>query len=39
MMEMAPGYLTDWLVRDPDLKSLHGHPEWVRLFGESPAES
>jgi TolB-like protein/Flp pilus assembly protein TadD len=37
MMTVAPGFLTDWIRRDPDLVSLHGRPEWKQLFGEEPA--
>ena len=29
-----PSYLSDWPRRDPDLESLHGHPEFIRLFGK-----
>jgi non-specific serine/threonine protein kinase len=28
-----PSYAADWPRRDPDLASLHGHPEFRRLFG------
>ena len=27
MAGMVPGYLTDWVRRDPDFASLRGHPE------------
>jgi len=30
-----PSYLVDWPSKDPDLQSLHGHPEFERLFGAS----
>jgi len=33
MADLVPNYLTDWVSRDPDLASLRGHPEFVRLFG------
>jgi len=33
MVGMVPNYLNDWVSRDPDLASLHGHPEFVRMFG------
>jgi TolB-like protein/thioredoxin-like negative regulator of GroEL len=29
-----PNYLSDWPRRDPDLESLHDHPEFIRLFGK-----
>jgi hypothetical protein len=29
-----PSYLSDWPRRDPDLESLHDHPEFIRLFGK-----
>jgi TolB-like protein/tRNA A-37 threonylcarbamoyl transferase component Bud32/thioredoxin-like negative regulator of GroEL len=28
-----PSYLADWPRHDPDLVSLHDHPEFIRLFG------
>ena len=28
-----PTYLSDWPRRDPDLASLHDHPEFIRMFG------
>jgi len=31
-----PSYLSDWPRHDPDLVSLHAHPEFVRLFGSPP---
>ena len=37
MVSMVPSYLTDWVRRDPDLASLRTHPEFVRMFGESPS--
>ena len=33
MVKLAPYHLTDWLRQDPDLSSLHGHPEFVSMFG------
>lgn len=30
-----PEYLTDWPRRDPDLVSLHDHPEFIRMFGKA----
>jgi len=30
-----PSYLADWPRRDPDLASLHDHPEFIRLFGKA----
>jgi adenylate cyclase len=35
MVELVPSYLTDWIRRDPDFASLRGHPEFIRMFGES----
>jgi non-specific serine/threonine protein kinase len=32
-----PSHLSDWPTRDPDLESLHGHPEFKRLFGPTSA--
>ncbi len=32
-----PTYLSDWPRRDPDLVSLHDHPEFIRLFGKAEA--
>jgi TolB-like protein len=34
-VERVPNYLTDWVRKDPDLASLRGRPDFVRLFGES----
>jgi tetratricopeptide (TPR) repeat protein len=31
----VPTYVADWPRRDPDLASLHDHPEFVRLFGKA----
>jgi adenylate cyclase len=31
----VPSYVADWPKRDPDLASLHGHPEFIRLFGKA----
>ncbi|HEY6867083.1 MAG TPA: tetratricopeptide repeat protein, partial [Candidatus Eisenbacteria bacterium] len=31
----VPSYVADWPKRDPDLKSLHDHPEFIRLFGKA----
>jgi TolB-like protein/Tfp pilus assembly protein PilF len=33
----VPSYLSDWPRRDPDLASLHDHPEFIRLFGKAEA--
>jgi TolB-like protein/thioredoxin-like negative regulator of GroEL len=30
-----PTYLTDWPRNDPDLASLHDHPEFIRMFGKA----
>jgi hypothetical protein len=30
-----PTYVSDWPRRDPDLESLHDHPEFIRLFGKA----
>lgn len=30
-----PTYVADWPKVDPDLASLHGHPEFVRMFGRT----
>jgi TolB-like protein/Flp pilus assembly protein TadD len=32
-----PGYLSDWPRRDPDLETLHDHPEFIRMFGKIEA--
>jgi hypothetical protein len=37
-MTRIPNYLKDWPRHDPDLVSLHGHPEFVRLFGAMPTD-
>src|SRR4029078_3380903 len=34
-LRLTPDHPTDWMRRDPDLLSLHGHPEFVRLLGEN----
>ena len=34
-----PRYLGDWPRNDPDLVSLHEHPEFVRMFGGSSRPS
>jgi len=39
MARRLPNYLADWPRRDPDLASLHGHPEFVRMFGTPPSQS
>ncbi len=31
----VPTYVADWPRRDPDLVSLHEHPEFIRLFGKA----
>jgi len=31
----VPSYLSDWPRRDPDLASLHDHPEFIRMFGKA----
>jgi hypothetical protein len=31
----VPGYLSDWPRYDPDLESLHDHPEFIRMFGKA----
>jgi adenylate cyclase len=31
----VPSYVADWPKRDPDLESLHDHPEFIRLFGKA----
>jgi predicted Zn-dependent protease len=31
----VPSYVADWPRRDPDLASLHDHPEFIRLFGRA----
>jgi adenylate cyclase len=35
--QMLPNYLSDWPRHDPDLASLHGHPEFIRMFGSGPS--
>ncbi|HEY2954559.1 MAG TPA: protein kinase [Candidatus Eisenbacteria bacterium] len=30
-----PTYISDWPRRDPDLASLHDHPEFIRMFGKA----
>jgi TolB-like protein/thioredoxin-like negative regulator of GroEL len=30
-----PSYVTDWPKFDPDLASLHDHPEFIRMFGKA----
>jgi adenylate cyclase len=30
-----PSYIADWPRRDPDLASLHDHPEFIRMFGKA----
>jgi predicted Zn-dependent protease len=30
-----PSYISDWPRRDPDLASLHDHPEFIRMFGKA----
>jgi serine/threonine protein kinase/tetratricopeptide (TPR) repeat protein len=34
----VPTYLSDWPRRDPDLASLHDHPEFIRLFGKAKSD-
>jgi len=31
----VPTYISDWPRRDPDLVSLHDHPEFIRMFGRA----
>jgi len=31
----VPSYISDWPRRDPDLATLHDHPEFIRLFGKA----
>ncbi len=31
----APSYIADWPKYDPDLASLHDHPEFIRLLGRA----
>jgi len=31
----VPGFVADWPRHDPDLKNVHGHPEFIRLFGSA----
>ncbi len=38
-LERVKDYITDWPVRDPDMKSLHDDPEFIRLFGSSAARA
>jgi adenylate cyclase len=30
-----PSYINDWPKRDPDLASLHDHPEFIKMFGKA----
>jgi predicted Zn-dependent protease len=32
-----PSYFAEWPRRDPDLVSLHDHPEFIRMFGKVEA--
>ncbi len=32
-VRLVPSYIADWPLRDPDLASLRGHPEFILLFG------
>ena len=32
---LLPSYLSDWPRHDPDLVSLHEHPEFIRMFGRT----
>jgi hypothetical protein len=31
----VPSYISDWPRRDPDLASLHDHPEFIAMFGKA----
>ena len=31
----VPSYISDWPRRDPDLASLHDHPEFIAMFGRA----
>jgi TolB-like protein/Flp pilus assembly protein TadD len=33
-VQRVPNYLTDWVVKDPDLASLRERPDFVKLFGK-----
>jgi len=34
-VRQVPTYISDWPRRDPDLASLHDHPEFIALFGKA----
>ena len=34
-VRQVPGYISDWPRRDPDLASLHDHPEFIAMFGKA----
>ena len=33
-VRQVPSYISDWPRRDPDLASLHDHPEFIAMFGK-----
>ena len=35
LTQITPDHPTDWVQRDPDLATLHDHPEFVRMFGKA----
>ena len=34
VVRLNPGYLSDWVIRDPDLAAVRDHPEFERVFGK-----
>jgi adenylate cyclase len=34
-VRQVPTYISDWPRRDPDLASLHDHPEFIAMFGKA----
>jgi serine/threonine-protein kinase len=34
-VRQVPSYISDWPRRDPDLASLHDHPEFIAMFGKA----
>lgn len=38
-LSLVHDYISDWPIRDPDLESLHDHPEFIRMFGREAIEA
>jgi len=34
-VRQVPSYISDWPKRDPDLASLHAHPDFIAMFGRA----